>query len=503
MSTRPWQRVSLPRFLLMAGLLLLAHALLRLLASGTVGVDEDEQLIFAQMLAAGYNSNQPPLYTWLIWAATHLMGVNAWATVTLKYGLLLWLGGSLFLISRQLLRDPIMPLLAVSSLLLMPGFAWNVHQGFTHTMLVTALGSAAFATMLRIMEHGRWLNYGLLGVWLGLGMLAKYNFPFIAAALLATALQVPELRSRLADRRLLLTLGLAAVVVLPHALWLLQDTRDFAQVLSAEVTRSQSSYLGGLGAGLADLVQSLAEALTPLWVVLLVLFPQVWRRSSDHGPKPLGVRLTGTFLGSAAVLVLLVLVSGVMSYFRSRWLIPMAVMLPVYFFARVEWLGYRAAQVRRYLVTVAACTALILSVRALELYLGPSVQHYSKLHVPFDLVGRRLAAAGFHRGTIVTDHNFVAGNLRVAFPDSRVLSANYHNRTPARLTPPGQCLLVWDAERGEALPADLGQFLASRFGEVPEPRPPAVELSVPMDRQGRRQFRLRYLLYPQGLGGCR
>jgi 4-amino-4-deoxy-L-arabinose transferase-like glycosyltransferase len=494
--------LSPTRFLLLATLFLLTHALLRLAASSTIGVDEDEQLVFAQVLAAGYNSNQPPLYTWLVWASTRVLGVNAYATVAIKYGLFLWLSASVFQISRRLLPEPVLPLLAVCALLLMPGFAWNAHHGFTHTMLITALSSAAFAAMLRIMDYGRWLDYGLLGVWLGLGLLAKYNFPFIATALLATAVAVPELRRRLADRRLLLTLGIAGLLVLPHALWLLQGGEHIAQVVAAEVRRDDASYLSGLGSGLGHLAQSLAEALTPLWVVLLAVFPQAWRPVRNRGPRPLGVRLPGAFLASAAALVLLALLSGVMTYFRSRWLIPMVVLLPVYFFARVEWLGYGPRQVRRYLIIVALVTGLILCIRAAELYLGPSLQHYSKLHVPFTLVGRQLETAGFHRGTIVAGHNFIAGNLRVAFPDSLVLSANYRNRVPGRSDADGQCLLVWRSDQGASLPASLGQFVADRFGTAPHPAEPGIELSVPMDSQDRRSYKLRYVLYPQGLGRC-
>jgi len=50
--------------------------------------------------------------------------------------------------------------------------------------------------------------------------LSKFSYLFFAAALLLAALTVPSFRARLADRRILLTAGVAVGLVLPYLVWL-------------------------------------------------------------------------------------------------------------------------------------------------------------------------------------------------------------------------------------------------------------------------------------------
>jgi len=72
-------------------LLLLAYlslvAGLQAAVSPTLELDQAEQLILAQKLAWGY-TNQPPLYTWLVWGLTALTGSVVFSLWALKVALL-------------------------------------------------------------------------------------------------------------------------------------------------------------------------------------------------------------------------------------------------------------------------------------------------------------------------------------------------------------------------------------------------------------------------------
>lgn len=60
----------------------------RVWASGSVELDEAEQLIWTQHLRLGYGP-QPPLYTWVQWAFFEVFGVSVFALALLKNLLLL------------------------------------------------------------------------------------------------------------------------------------------------------------------------------------------------------------------------------------------------------------------------------------------------------------------------------------------------------------------------------------------------------------------------------
>jgi hypothetical protein len=72
------------RWLLIWALLLV---LLRLWSSPALELDEAEQMLWSQQLLWGYGA-QPPLYTWLQWGVSALLGPGLLALSVLKMGLL-------------------------------------------------------------------------------------------------------------------------------------------------------------------------------------------------------------------------------------------------------------------------------------------------------------------------------------------------------------------------------------------------------------------------------
>src|SRR5262249_47716885 len=111
-------------------------------------------------------------------------------------------------------------LLAALSLWLIPQFSVESMRK-THSVLVTCLAAAFLHALLLVWRSGRTTAYAWLGVTLGLGALAKYNFLLFAGALLVASASVASLRPRLRDPRVALALIVAVLVVAPHLTWVL------------------------------------------------------------------------------------------------------------------------------------------------------------------------------------------------------------------------------------------------------------------------------------------
>ena len=89
-----------------------AHIVSRTLVSDALELDEAEQALWTQQLAAGYGT-QPPLYTWLQWAVFQVAGVSVLSLSLLKNTLLASTYAFVWLTARRFMAAPL-ALLAAS-----------------------------------------------------------------------------------------------------------------------------------------------------------------------------------------------------------------------------------------------------------------------------------------------------------------------------------------------------------------------------------------------------
>ena len=71
---------------------------------------------------------------------------------------------------------------------------------------ICAAGAANCYALLRVERYGGLGDYFVLGLTLGLGFLAKYNFLFLATAFFVAGLTIRSFRARLLDYRILFSL---------------------------------------------------------------------------------------------------------------------------------------------------------------------------------------------------------------------------------------------------------------------------------------------------------
>ncbi|MEE9139810.1 MAG: glycosyltransferase family 39 protein, partial [Alphaproteobacteria bacterium] len=430
---------------LLAGYVAL-HFVLRLALSETIGTDYVAEAIFAQSLEWSYYPRQPPLYTWLQWALFQAFGVGVFSIALMKYALLTLTYVFLYLSARRIFADPRLQMLSAFSPLLIYAVGWGAHVGFTNTALLAFACVATFYALVRLLETGATAAYLGLGAALGVGLLSKYGYAVFAISLLAAALAQEGPRRRLLERRMLLAVGLAAAIVLPYLAWGFEGTGAFETVFRQTMKEGGGvPYVEGVASGLATLLKAVVMFLSPLWLVLFLIFPraimpgvsatQAAGTPQSAAPGGAGVdarRLLEHFFLIAFAIVLLGVLGAGITYFTSRWMHPLLLLFPIYFFCRVRDSGFGRGQVRRYSVTLLAFVALVVVFRVAQAAIGPPLCNKCRLAMPYPVLTQQIADRGFATGTIVAADEHIAGNFRVRFPGSRVVSVTY----PFYIPPP-------------------------------------------------------------------
>jgi 4-amino-4-deoxy-L-arabinose transferase-like glycosyltransferase len=480
----------------------LAHFLLRVGLSPILTIDDSREAVLAQTLEWGYLSRQPPLYNWLVWAAFQLFGPGVAGLTVVKYAVLGAVYLFVYLSARRILSQPPLAALAALSLWLIVPINWVVHEALTHSLTALAAAAAMFYVLLRLEATGSTWAYLGLGLTLGLGLLSKFSFSLFAGAMLLGALTVDRFRARLRDPRIGLTLAATALLLLPYGVWFYQRAFSITRIYAEEVDPGDPEpYLRGLASAVYYMVRVSLYYLTPLWIVFLALFPAAWRRGGAPAAPPAGYRLIERFfLAELGILLAGALFAG-LTYLKFRWLLPAFFLFPLYFLARVDGRA-DAARVRRLTAVLVAAELLVLVAFVVNVLRGDQLGNASHLNVPYDRIAAQLRAAGFTRGTIAVGEGSLAGNLRLAFPASRVIRLANPDYLPSRRGG-GQCLLAWDKERDETVPREMRGWLAAALGVTLGDDPP-VRLAEARYHFSRRQtLRVRYVLLPEGAGNCR
>jgi 4-amino-4-deoxy-L-arabinose transferase-like glycosyltransferase len=480
----------------------LAHLLLRVGLSPIVTIDDSREAVLAQTLEWGYLSRQPPLYNWLVWIAYQLFGQGVAGLTVVKYAVLGAAYLFVYLSARRILRQPPLAALAALSLWLIVPINWVVHEALTHSLSALAAAAAMYYVLLRLEATGSVWAYLGLGLTLGLGLLSKFSFGLFAGAMLLGALTVEPFRARLRDPRIGLTLAVAALLLLPYGVWFYRHAFSITRIYAEEVDPGDPEpYLRGLASAVYYMVRVSLYYLTPLWIVFLALFPAAWRRGGAPAAPPAGYRLIERFfLAQLGILLAGALFAG-LTYLKFRWLLPSFFLFPLYFLARVDGRA-DAARVRRLGVVLVAAELLVLAAFVVNVVRGDRLGNASHLNVPYDRIAAQLRAAGFTRGTIAAGEGPLAGNLRLAFPTSRVIRLANPDYLPAPRGS-GQCLIAWDKERDETVPGEMRAWLAAALGVTLGADPP-VRLAEARFHYSRRQtLRVRYVLLPEGAGHCR
>jgi len=222
------------RFLpiILINLYLLSHLIIRLTISDTIQVDDIEQLIYAQELYLGYPFPQPPMYSWLSWGAFQIFGPNLIALSVLKYLIISTIFFLIWKVAREITVEKIVVHIVLFSYLLMPSFFWHMHQGFTHTLLLSLGIIATVHSLLLLEKRQDSISYIYFGFSLSIGIMGKYSFVLFLIPLFSSILFIKEFRKLFLNPKILLSFGVLILIAFPHLYWFLGNYHT----ISAEIS---------------------------------------------------------------------------------------------------------------------------------------------------------------------------------------------------------------------------------------------------------------------------
>jgi 4-amino-4-deoxy-L-arabinose transferase-like glycosyltransferase len=456
--------------LLIAGYFLLAMVV-RLVRSSGLEVDETQQAFMSQFLVLGYGS-QPPFYDWLQYGLNQAFGTSLATLTILKNTMLFFFCLFYTLAVRQLITSRSLCAIATLGTLTIPTVFLLVQRDLSHTVACLFAIALFLYGFFRTLRQPTLNTYLITGVAVGIGALSKYNFVVVPLAAVLAILPEKELRGRLLDWRILLSLALAALITTPHALWVVQNiVSATSQTVQEMKEGSDAPGIPNRLEGAIDLIISMVKGVLPTLAVFGLVFHKDLRtilRSGDTLSRVVGRMLALCFL---VVLIVVVVVGA--THMREKWLAPYIVLLPLYLCLKVQ---AARVDVKSRLPGMLAITA-VLTIGTLLILLGrglsgPLLGRYSLIHVPYAGFARAMEREGHAQPNyIVTDGGLLAGNLKVQFPSSTVYLTGQHPELLPKPWPADATVLVVSATKDGTFPANTQDNLKAMADWASLPAP--------------------------------
>ena len=189
---------------------------------------------------------------------------------------------------------------------------------------------------------------------------------------------------------------------------------------------------------------------------------------------------------------------------------PALTVLPIYLFGRLSRRRPSTRTITAYLGIIAIFVAVVIGARLYRYAEGADTCGKCREFAPIATLAEDLRAAGFDNGTIVANGMHMGGNLKMAFPESRVIDPAF----PLALWPSrddvddgenGMCLLVWrDDQPDSGMRKEAMRRFALDALEVPASL--AFEtgrVEATLIRSSTRAYVLGFELIRENAGGCR
>ncbi len=406
-------------------LILGVFALLRMNYATSIEPDESDLILFGQQLVWGY-SEQPPLYSWLCTLTFAFVGPGALALTIVRTLILALTVLSLHSASRTLIPDSRMARFATYSVVLIPSLTWHSLTYLTHSILLFLASAACLHLVFRIVQYGRTRDYLGLGAACAVGLMAKYNFALFLGALILAAVSLPEVRRRVLDLRMLLTVGIFLVLVSPHLYWMYEHREIIRNDLLLKVSKLrevQLGYFSRTAIGLKELILNSLLTVGPIALTLAVMYRSAQPKADEHQERSPDVltRLLGRFLFTSFVMMFGLIVINGWDRFHERWLMPFALAVPLWLFARKSHLEPNTSAVRGFLAVVIALALSYVITRTVQTtYFLNRTDGLYPLRVDYRAIGRAIEAEAGSAPLILTRQREVGANLKMVLPNARV-----------------------------------------------------------------------------------
>jgi len=342
--------------------------------------------------------------------------------------------------------------IATFSYLLMPSFAWHMHQGFTHTILLGFGIILSLHALLSIKNNPSAKNYIYLGLSLGIGLMAKYSFLLFMIPVLGSALSITSFRKPLIDQKILLSIGVFILVIGPHAYWLTQHYQEIFLSIDQKLKVTSDNLLIDRIKSVGQFTGAAIAFVVPFSLIFII---NSWRKifnidkqvSKDDASKLLN-RFFLIILGSVALLAIFVS----MPHFKVRWFHPLMMIFPLWMLARIERKTPLPKSIMRWFaVSTIIFTILILSIRIVQVTIGPELGKYGRLNRPIIETFDKLPASTIEDSIIKTEDGFIGSHLLSHYQKHNIIieSRNFRKKHYKEST---QCLWLWDDDTPYTVP---------------------------------------------------
>ncbi len=434
----------------------------RILRSDGVQTDESEQLFLSQFLLLGYGA-QPPFYNWLQYGLVHLIGPSIAALSILKNGMLFLCCLFYGMAARLILKDRALPYAAMLGLLALPSISVLAQRDLTHAVATLWAVSFFLYAFLLALTRPSLFAYLLTGVAVGLGAISKYNFVVVPFAAVLAILPEAELRRRLFDRRILATIAVAAVICLPHALWVLQNLQaaTVGTIRSMRDDATGNFVLDRLS-GLFMLVTSTLDSVLPIAAFCVIAFRRdlltSWRAQS------LWTRVIGRALLLCLILVGLIGIGLGATTISQKWLSPFVMLLPLYLCLKLDVAGGDLrGGTARLAWPVSILTFGFIAYLVIGNMVSPLLGRTAKENLPTAAAVRAALSEPGHPAPafVIAGDSAMAAGARLSAPRARVILTSFNEGPapdPALWEKPG--LVIWKSGPGDfAMPESLKTYV--------------------------------------------
>lgn len=406
-------------------------AVLQMAASPTAELDQAEQLILSQRLQWGY-TNQPPLYTWVIWALSQVGGVSLGLFYLVKVGLLALLTRAFAGVGEELGFSACQHALALSGLAWLPAFVWEAQRDLTHSMMAATLAAMMLWATLVALRRQRLWDHALIGLAAGGALLSKQNALIFVLAVLLTVVSLPAWRQRLQPAGLVMALLCAVLVCVPHAVWLLSHGDALSRTTQKVIAHGEGGWAAHTVSPVLALGEGLASFLLP-WLLL------AWPLCRRAGVTTEAARFMGRLAALVLGLLLAFVVLAGVGEFKARWLFPILFFAPLWLAASV---GAQTGRLGLWMVWGGVAWAVLcgglLAARIVWPLPGAAL---TRQNLPFAPLAEQLRTQwGAPPTLLLASNHHVGGNLRLAWPTStEVLTPLVNWPVPS----PREAHLVW------------------------------------------------------------
>ncbi|MDX0133192.1 glycosyltransferase family 39 protein [Sinorhizobium meliloti] len=472
-------------YVLIAGYCLLS-IILKVLRPDSLEIDESEQALLSQYLLLGYGA-QPPFYNWLQYGVVALFGISVASLAIVKNGLLFLFLLFYGLTARLLSSSRLAPAVAVLGVLTLPPVFLLSQRDLSHTV------AALFAVSLFLYGFFRALksppkvsHYLLVGVAVGLGAISKYNFVILPVAALLAILPEAKLRKYLFDWRVLASVAVCAMIVAPHACWIVNNLGHATGVTVAEMKEgADSARLPHAIQGLVSLAVSALKGVALTLAVFGLLF------YADVGKilraESLGTRVIGRMIVACFLIIAFIVVAMDATHIRAKWLALFTALLPLYLTLKIDAADLDPARRLPALFSISGILSVgVIVMLWARVFVGPMIGDYSFAHTPYNGFASTVRAdPGPPPVAIVVDDRIVAGNLRIQFPDTPIILTGFSQEAEKDL-PPGRILAAWSAEgKGrEEVPPRITGLLQLMPVRIADAKPTIVSVPYNAGRPG-------------------